>query len=143
MAEFTKGYPGVEPELQIANTRQVIESLEKGQAQIGMIEGPALHNQLQISAWQKDSWVVFCHPDHKLARTGVLTMEQIPDQRWVLREQGSGTRAVFNQALQRLGVQASVALALNRQEAIKQSVKAGLGIGCLSRLSVADEVGGR
>ncbi|OMH30809.1 LysR family transcriptional regulator [Motiliproteus sp. MSK22-1] len=140
MAEFIKCYPGVEPDLQIANTRQVIERLEKGQAHIGMIEGPALHKQLQITPWREDSLEVFCHPDHTLAGAGVLTREQIPDQRWILREQGSGTRAIFNQALQRLGVQASVALALNRQEAIKQSVKAGLGIGCLSRLSVAEEV---
>ncbi|MEH6627961.1 MAG: LysR family transcriptional regulator [Motiliproteus sp.] len=140
LAEFITRHPDVEPELQIVNTRRVIETLEKGQAHVGLIEGPAVHSQLQIIPWKSDQLVVFCRPDHPLAHDGLLHLKQIPAQRWVLREAGSGTRAVFDQALQRLGAQAKVVLALNRQEAIKQSVKAGLGIGCLSQLSVAEEV---
>ncbi len=140
LADFVQRYPDVEPELQIVNTRTVLEKLEKGQAHVGLIEGPAQHNQLQIIPWRADQLVVFCRPDHPLAKQQRLTVEQLATQRWVLRESGSGTQAVFNQALQKLGVQPQVALALNRQEAIKQSVKAGLGMGCLSKLSVAEEV---
>ena len=58
----------------------------------------------------------------------------------VSREEGSGTRAVFDAAVQQVDGQVKLALALNRQEAIKQSVKAGLGVGCLSALSIADQV---
>ncbi len=140
LAGFVARYPGVEPDLQIANTRRVIEKLEKGQAHIGMIEGPAQHKRLEITPWQEDRLEVFCHPQHPLAAGGRLTTGQIAGQRWVLRESGSGTRAIFDQAIERVGGQVPTAMALNRQEAIKQSVKAGLGIGCLSRLSVAEEV---
>jgi DNA-binding transcriptional LysR family regulator len=69
-----------------------------------------------------------------------LELDQFHQQRWVLREPGSGTRAIFDSAVQRSGAQVHLFFALNRQEAIKQSVKAGLGIGCLSCLSVAEEV---
>ncbi|MFT6914796.1 MAG: DNA-binding transcriptional LysR family regulator [Motiliproteus sp.] len=140
MALFLERYPDVDPDLHITNTRDVIGRLEKGQAHIGLIEGPASHHQLQIIPWREDRLEVFCHRSHPLAAAGVLSTEQMSQQRWILREQGSGTRAVFDRAIQQLGVDIVMALALNRQEAIKQSVKAGLGIGCLSQLAVTEEL---
>ena len=140
MAKFISRYPDVEPDLKVTNTRHVIEALEKGQAHVGMIEGPALHNQLDITPWQQDRLEIFCNRAHPLAEIGRLELDQIPQQRWVLREEGSGTRAIFDQAILRVDSRINLALALNRQEAIKQAVKAGLGIGCLSRLSIAEEV---
>ncbi|SER03753.1 DNA-binding transcriptional regulator, LysR family [Amphritea atlantica] len=140
MADFIRQYPQVEPDLQIANTRQVIAGLEKGQAHIGLIEGPASHSQLQIIPWRSDELLVFCSQTHPLAQAGHLSVEQMSQQRWILREQGSGTREVFDRALQQVNGNVAMVMALNRQEAIKQSVKAGLGIGCLSRLAVAEEL---
>lgn len=140
LADFIDLYPGVEPDLQITNTKDVITRMEKGKAYVGLIEGPAVHDQLLISPWLEDHLEIFCKPDHPLAVTRVLTTEQIRNQRWVLRELGSGTRAVFDLGIQRSKAQVMSILALNRQEAIKQAVKAGLGIGCLSHLSVAEEV---
>lgn len=139
MARFLDRYPEVVPDLQITNTRNVIERLEKGQAHIGLIEGPASHHQLQVIPWREDRLEVFCHRSHPLAAVGELSVEQMGELRWILREQGSGTRAVFDRAIQQAGVDVVMAMALNRQEAIKQSVKAGLGIGCLSQLAVAEE----
>lgn len=139
MADFLARYPQVEPDLQINNTRQVIQCLEKQQAHVGLIEGPAAHHQLQIIPWREDSLQIFCHPHHPLAQQG-MSIEQMAKQRWILREPGSGTRAIFDQALQQAGVKVNTVMALNRQEAIKQSVKAGLGVGCLSRLAIAEEL---
>ncbi|MBS7662132.1 LysR family transcriptional regulator [Pseudomonas lalucatii] len=140
LAEFGRRHPAVEPALAIANTSEVLAQLERGQAHVGLIEGPALHQRLQVRPWREDHLEVFCHPEHPLARRGRLDIAQIAEQRWVLREPGSGTRAIFDAAVQQLGAQLKLALELNRQEAIKQSVKAGLGIGCLSQLAIAEEV---
>ncbi|WP_428036738.1 LysR family transcriptional regulator [Amphritea sp.] len=140
MAEFVERFPQVEPDLQIANTRGVIERLEKGQAHIGLIEGPASHAQLQIIPWKGDQLQVFCNPAHPLAQSGRVNVEQMAGQRWILREQGSGTREVFDRALQKVDGRVVTVMALNRQEAIKQSVKAGLGLGCLSQLAIAEEL---
>jgi len=140
MSDFLTLHPDVEPDLQIANTQRVLERLEKGQAHIGLIEGPASHHQLQTLAWREDHLQVFCSRTHPLAQEGRLTVAQMGQQRWILREQGSGTRAVFDRAMQEVGGQLGSVMALNRQEAIKRSVKAGLGIGCLSQLAVADEL---
>lgn len=140
LAEFIQQHPGVIPDVKIENTQQVIATLEKGQAHIGLIEGPAQHRQLQITPWHKDKLEVFCNASHPQAKTGQLVPELIEQQRWILREEGSGTRRIFDSAMQAVNIQPQVAFALNRQEAIKQSVKAGLGVGCLSQLAIIEEV---
>ena len=118
----------------------VIEHLGKGKASIGLIEGPAVHRHLQIIPWQVDKLQVFCPPDHPLAKKAVISIEQLQQQAWVLREHGSGTRAIFDAAIEQMGVQINLGIELTRQSAIKESVKAGLGLGGLSQLSIAEEL---
>lgn len=139
-ANFIDRHSEVEPEIQIGNTGSVIEQLEKGQAQIGLIEGPASPAKLKVTPWLEDDLAIFCHPNHPLAKARFITMEELNKYRWILRESGSGTRNVFDQAVQRAGGQIEQSLAMNRQEAIKQSVKSNLGIGCLSRLSIQEDI---
>jgi DNA-binding transcriptional LysR family regulator len=139
-AGFIAQYPGVEPELDIGNTEEVLSILEKGQAHLGLIEGPGCDAHLNIQPWMTDHLVMFCHCDHPLAKKGSIKNEEIAHQRWVLREQGSGTRNVFVTALQSQGIHLVQTLSLTRQEAIKQSVRVGLGIGCLSSMSITEEL---
>jgi DNA-binding transcriptional LysR family regulator len=140
LANFIKSYPDVSPEIHIGNTQMVIDYLDKGQANIGLIEGPALHPHLQITAWKKDTLQVFCQPDHPLTKVGEITFEQLKQHPWVLREHGSGTRAIFDSAIEQVGTHINSAIVLTRQSAIKESVKVGLGLGCLSKLSITEEL---
>lgn len=140
LANFLKIYPDVSPEIHIGNTQMVIDYLDKGQANIGLIEGPALHPHLQITAWKKDTLQVFCQPKHPLTKTGKITFEQLEQYPWVLREHGSGTRAIFDSAVEQVGTHINSAIILTRQSAIKESVKVGLGLGCLSQLSIEEEL---
>lgn len=140
LADFIAQHPEVEPDIRIANTASVLHELEQGWAHLGLIEGPASHRLLEIRSWRTDRLAVFCRPDHPLAGQLRVGKEALAKQRWILREEGSGTRKVLDAAAQQLGLKIPIALTLNRQEAIKQSVKAGLGIGCLSELAVAQEV---
>ena len=140
LARFLDRHPAVEPAVRISNTAGVMRELEQGWAHLGLIEGPAQHRQLQLTPWRTDRLVVFCRPDHPLVGQGPVSLGTLAQANWVVREEGSGTRWVLDDAAAKLGLPLKVALALNRQEAIKQSVKAGLGIGCLSELSVAQEV---
>ena len=140
IAKFVKIYPEVIPEIHIGNTQMVIDHLDKGKASIGLIEGPALHKQLKITPWQEDQLQIFCQPSHALAKKAQINLEQLQQQAWVLREFGSGTRAIFDAAIEQVGAQINLAMELTRQSAIKESVKAGLGLGCLSKLSIAEEL---
>jgi DNA-binding transcriptional LysR family regulator len=140
IAKFVKIYPDVTPEIHIGNTQMVIDYLDKGKASIGLIEGPAVHRHLQITPWQVDKLQIFCSPEHSLAKKATINLEQLQLHSWVLREHGSGTRAIFDAAIEQMGAQISLSIELTRQSAIKESVKAGLGLGCLSQLSIAEEL---
>jgi len=140
LANFIKEYPEVQPDIQIGNTKMVVDHLDKGKASIGLIEGPAVHKNLTIELWKKDQLQVFCHPEHVLAKQQQLSVEQVKQQRWILREHGSGTRAIFDAAIERIEAQVTQGLELSRQSAIKTSVKAGLGLGCLSELAINEEL---
>ena len=140
LAEFIALHPQVKPEIHIGNTQMVIDFLDKGKANIGLIEGPASHQHLQITSWQEDKLEVFCSSNHQLAKAGKINFKQLCSQPLVLREQGSGTRAIFDAAIEQVGAQINLAMELSRQSAIKESVKAGLGLGCLSQLTIAEEL---
>lgn len=140
LAEFIALHPQVKPEIHIGNTQMVIDFLDKGKANIGLIEGPASHQHLQITSWQEDKLEVFCSSNHQLAKLGKINFKQLCSQPLVLREQGSGTRAIFDAAIEQVGAQINLAMELSRQSAIKESVKAGLGLGCLSQLTIAEEL---
>lgn len=143
IARFQHSHPGAKVKLSIENSQEVLQSVAKGRALLGLIEGHANHPELIITPWQTDQLVVFCHRQHPLAKRKKLDFKALQQESWIVREPGSGTRAILDAELQRLGVSIPIAQALNRQEAIKQCVMAGLGVGCLSRLAIARELASR
>ncbi len=140
LADFIQQYPQVEPDLYIGNSDEVIAKLMAGKAHIGLIEAPIMHEHLSISPWRTDKLAVFCASDHPLATSGKISVQTMSKQRWILRESGSGTRSVFVSAMQQQGGFIENSMGLARQEAIKQAVKANLGLGVLSILSIQQEL---
>ena len=140
LAAFTGRFPQVNPVVDIQNTLTVIHQIERGEASIGFIEGPAQSPEVEVLPWKSDQLTAFCAPGHAVLQRDSYTLDDLMREPWVVREQGSGTRDVFDRACQKLFKTPRIAFALSRQEAIKQSVRAGLGIGCLSRLSIVDEL---
>jgi DNA-binding transcriptional LysR family regulator len=140
LQDFVQLYPKVEPVLDIQNTEAVVYSIEHGKARIGFIEGPAHSSLVQVHHWRDDHLTVFAGPDFIRSDSAQLLKSELATAPWIVRESGSGTRAVFDQAFHQLGLSPYIKLSLPRQEAIKQSARAGLGIGCLSELAIADEL---
>lgn len=104
-----------------------------------MIEGPCHSDELEALPWLSDELVFVVAARHPLAQLPEpCGLELLRQQRWLLRESGSGTReAVDNVLLPHLG-NFDQALQLGSTEAIKQAAAAGLGIACLSRSAVQD-----
>jgi len=146
LAEFTALYPEIGFQLQICNSSEVQSQLRQQQAQLGFIEGPLLTSEFSVQYWQQDQLVLIGSPKFHLAMAAAanaaLAQQSLNLQaaRWIVRERGSGTRAVLENELTRLGWTPATVLELQRPEAIKQAVKQGLGIGCLPLLAVQDEL---
>jgi DNA-binding transcriptional LysR family regulator len=140
IGEFAKTHPQVEIDLSVGNTEQVIDDMLHLRADIGLIEGPCHTQQLSCQPWRTDSLKVFCRPDHHLADRNKVSATMMANESWILRESGSGTREIFSLACQGIMSNLKVKLELGNSEAIKQAVKTGLGLGCLSELALASEI---
>lgn len=134
LAGYLARYPEADVQLDIANTPDVVARVLNFEVDIGMIEGEVHHRELELIAWRDDELVVFCAADHPLARKKSLTNKDIKEALWILREPDSGARQTFDRALAGLLPDINIYLELKHNEAIKNAVESGLGIGCLSRI---------
>jgi DNA-binding transcriptional LysR family regulator len=134
LANYLARYPEADVQLDIANTPDVVAKVLNFDVDIGMIEGEVHHRELELIPWRDDELIVFCAADHPLARKKTLTNKDIKEALWILREPDSGARQTFDRALAGLLPDINVYLEFKHNEAIKNAVESGLGIGCLSRI---------
>ncbi|WP_339339985.1 LysR family transcriptional regulator [uncultured Oceanicoccus sp.] len=138
IADFMRENPGAEIQLEVANTEAIAKQVLNFDLDIGLIEGEFYHSDLEVSHWRDDALVVFCAPNHPLAQKSVLDDQDLIAAEWILRETGSGTRQGFDRAMHGLLPSQSIKLELQHTEAIKRAVEAGLGISCLSNITLED-----
>jgi DNA-binding transcriptional LysR family regulator len=82
---------------------------------------------------------VFCAPDHPFAKRRTLSDRLLRSADWIVREPGSGTRQAFEHSMHGILPELRILLELQHTEAIKSAVKAGLGVGCVSRIALEAE----
>ena len=139
LTRFRAKFPDIDIRLSIGNTEQVASAVGSGIAEIGFVEGSINQPDLVVQQVDLDRLVVVVgatHPWSKLRRIGT---HRVTETKWVLREPGSGTRSVFEQALVDLGISPDsldVALVLPTNEAVRAAVEAGAGATAISHVVV-------
>lgn len=137
MAGFLGQHPQAHLQLQVGNTRQMIEAVSQFQLDLALIEGACHLPQLHTIHWRDDELSVCCSPDHPLAQLDrPLTIKDFENIEWILREEGSGTRDVFNTAILKDLNSANIRLTLGHNEAILKIIAGGLGLSCISKLAL-------
>jgi DNA-binding transcriptional LysR family regulator len=139
---YRKRYPGIAIAQSIGNTEYVAGRVRDGLADLGFAEGEPIDDPaLIVTPVAEDELVLVVPKRHPWARRPPRSPEEIAAGPWVLREPGSGTRAIFEAALPRLGLapgQLEVALEVPSNEAVRAAVEAGTGVTAISRLVVAN-----
>jgi DNA-binding transcriptional LysR family regulator len=139
LAEFSRRHPGIELAVEMHNTDEIHRRLAGHELDIGMTEGFVEDEELDAEVFYHDELVVIASSSHPLAGRSRVGLNAIRQQPFVLREPGSGTRAVEERALARLKVPVRVVMALGSTEAIKRVVADGVGLAIVSRLAVRAE----
>lgn len=139
LARFKQSFPNGQIRVMRYNTDQVLAQLSDFSIELGFVEGPVEDSRFLTFPWKKDKLAIFAPAGHPLANKK-LTAADLADAAWVMREPGSGTRKVFERSLAALGIVPRIALELEQPAAIRECVKAGLGLGCLSRLELEDAI---
>ena len=138
VARFLQEHPESRIQLQVHNTGTIVQQIANHELDLGLIEGDCNHPDIEVQPWIADELVVFCAPNHALANQAKVTLAQLIQEPWILREKGSGTRETFDRAFHGLHAKLNIRLELEHTEAIKRAVESGLGIGCISRLALKD-----
>ena len=138
VARFLQEHSESRIQLQVHNTSTIVQQIANHELDLGLIEGDCNHPDIEVQPWIADELVVFSAPDHPLASQRKVSLEQLLQEDWILREKGSGTRETFDRAFHSHHSKLKIRLELEHTEAIKRAVESGLGIGCISRLALKD-----
>ena len=139
LASWKEAHPSNPVRLMIGNTSEVIEALTGFDADVGFVEGSQSHPRLFAQPWFNDELVVVAAPGHPLAARPV-SLKQLREASWALREPGSGTREAADRWLLECAGPLRVEFELSSPEAIKRLVAAGAALGCLAREVVTQEL---
>jgi DNA-binding transcriptional LysR family regulator len=136
-------YPGIELDVKIANTEHVATDVREGMADLGFIEGDIDDAALSARRVDGDALVAVVGSQHPLANQRKLPQDWITATPWILREPGSGKRAMFERALKKRGVRLSdlkVQLELASNEAIRTAVETGRCAAAISDLVIENAI---
>jgi len=140
IAEYTREYPTVELAMLIGNTEEIGEKLLDLSVDVAVVEGRLVHRHLQLTPMAEDELVLIASPTHPLAAKREVNAAQLHGELFILREEGSGTRMVAEEALLSIGVTPKRVISLGSTQAIKETIEAGLGLALLSKWCVRKEV---
>ncbi|HEX2912225.1 MAG TPA: LysR family transcriptional regulator [Chloroflexia bacterium] len=144
LGSFKGVYPGIEIELQISNTTQVIERICNHQMDLGFVGEIVDDPGLTVIPFYTDEIVLFVSSSHPLAlrsRPGITLTELVElDLPFVMREKGSATRRCAEKALLEEGYSPTIAIEVGSNETVKRAVIADLGVGMLSSCTLLAEL---
>ena len=140
LTELNDEHEQIRTTLDISNTQTIINKMASFELDVACVEGPCLHSDLNVFPWLEDEMLIVCAPHHPFAQKSSIGLAQLKHENWILREPGSGTRKLFDQNIGQKLNQLNIRMELNQAEAIKNLVRAGQGISCLSKLCITKEL---
>jgi molybdate transport repressor ModE-like protein len=137
---FAERHPRVDVDVVIGSSRWVAERVARREVSLGLAGEVEWPDGVLAEPWLHDEVVGIAAPGKLELRRGRVRAERLATETLLVREPGSSTRAVAERYLARAGYRPAKRWELDSDEAIKRSVRAGLGIGFVSQLVVAEEV---
>ena len=139
LGAFKKLHPGLVISLEIGTRARVQDQVLRNELDLAVV-GPALKDpELAIIPFLSDELAVVAPAGHALAGRRGLTLKDLADQPFIMREAASGSRLSLEKAARKAGAKLRVAMELGSNGAIKHAVESGLGLAVISRYATALE----
>ncbi len=141
MSEFRKKFPSISFQILISDSKGIIENISRHELLLGIVGARLGNEHIKYMPFAEDELIVVSPPH--LSKNRMMTLQELLKFPMVLREEGSGTRKETEKFLANKGISLEnihIAGVFGSTDAIKQAVKAGLGVSILSKFSVADEL---
>jgi molybdate transport repressor ModE-like protein len=137
---FAKRHPRVDVDVVIGSSRWVVERVARREVSLGLAGELDWPDGVIAEPFLDDEVIGIAAPGRLRIARGRAAADELAAQTLLVREQGSSTRAVAERFLARVGYRPAKRWELDSNEAIKRSVRAGLGVGFVSRLVVEEEL---
>ncbi|MBI2468161.1 MAG: LysR family transcriptional regulator [Candidatus Rokubacteria bacterium] len=142
IGRFREKFPQVSIALQIGDTRRIVEAVLEGRVELGVVGARPDHRQLEAVELMPDELVAVVPPGHPWFGRRQATLEDLRAEPLIVREPGSGSRQALETALDEAGADLDglrVIAEMGSTSAIKQAVKAGVGVSIMSKRAVEEE----
>lgn len=128
---FYNCYPGTEVRVLVASSDELEQRILTSELDFALIEGVAHHPSILSEEYMEDHLTVICPANGYFQNGQVLTVEEFKQQKFLLREPGSGTREVFDRAAESAGFSVQPIWEAMSTTALVNAVINGLGIAVL------------
>jgi DNA-binding transcriptional LysR family regulator len=143
LAEFGRQHPAIHVRVSVTDSRAAAQAVTSGEAHLGLVGDKIDGPHLELRPFATDEMLVITPPRHAWAKRQRVALERMAAEPLILREPGSGSRRCLEQALAAAGktlAEFRIALELGSNEAIKESVRRGLGVSVISGHAVEKEL---
>ena len=132
LAMFKQKHEGVTISLDVTNREGLLRQLAENEKDIAIMGRPPLSEDLLAESFADNPLVVVASPDHPLAGEQDIPLKTLQHETFVVREQGSGTRTAMQRFFDEHQMEITSSMEMNENEAIKQAIQAGMGLGIVS-----------
>lgn len=143
ISQFRQSHPEVRITLNVVNRETLLAKLANNEVDLALMGQPPADQDLDSTPFMDNPLVVIAPFNHALAKQKNIAPARIAEEDFVAREPGSGTRSATEVFFQSHGLTLRAAMEMNKNEAIKQAVEAGLGLAVVSRHTVTLELAAR
>ena len=140
LAKFCQRHPNITVTLNVANRDAVLKQVADNATDLAVMGQPSENSDLAAEPFMKNPLVVIAQPSHPLCKLKRIKLNRLEQEVFLLREQGSGTRGAMERFFAEHGIQLRAGMEMGTNEAIKQAVQAGMGLGILSQHSIELEL---
>ena len=141
LADFVHRHPGTTFSLDVTNRKSLLDQLTSNETDLVIMGKPPEELELEATPFMENPLVVIAAPDHPLAEAQLksgkikpspIQLERLQNEVFVVREMASGTRIAMERHFDTHGIHPRAGMEMTSNEAIKQAVEAGLGLGIVS-----------
>lgn len=143
LGDFKTKFPDVNLRLKVSNSDGIVAMVENNVIDLGVVEAAVSNKNLAVELCRIDRLVALVPKNHELADRVTLKIEELLKYPYICREEGSGTREVILDYLDKAGVAATelnIIMELGSPEALKGAVEAGIGVTIISRATLNKEL---
>lgn len=140
LAEFCRRHPETHVSLSVTNREIVLQRLTSNEMDMAIMGRPPENLDLDATPFMENRLAIIAPVDHPLAHAHDIPLSRLAEETFLVREQGSGTRITVERFFAERGIVLTAGTEMSTNEAIKQAVQAGMGLGILSLHTVSLEL---